>query len=101
METVIVRNIAPGNTQVTIHGNSGKTWHLPPMYSAEIPENEIIGNKMVGMLIKKKHLLLPEKSGKTKKKTTKSARSLKNKGSRSSKSKTRARAKVASKKAKK
>jgi len=75
MKTLGVQNIAAGNRQVTIHGNSGKTWHLPPMFTATIPEIEIISNKMVEKLVKKKCLLIHEKNEKTKKSkvTTKKA----------------------------
>lgn len=101
METVKIKNIAPGNRQVTIHGNSGKTWHLPPMYTAQIPENEIIGNQMVERLEKNKCLCRHEKIGTTKKETAKSTKASKSKSSRSGKSKLSAPVKSGSAKAKK
>ena len=81
MKTLGVQNIAPGNRQVTIHGNSGKTWHLPPMFTAKIPEIEIISNKMVEKLVNKKCLFIHEKNEKTKKSkvTTKSDKPAKKK----------------------
>lgn len=101
MKTIKVRNIAPGNTQVTIHGNSGKTWHLPPGYSTEIPENEMTGNRMVEMLKKKQSLLFPDKRESEKKKTAKSAGTPKGKTSRSGRSRTRSRTKTAPRKTQK
>lgn len=99
--TVKVQNTAPENRLVTIHGNSGKTWHLPPMYTAEIPENEIIGNQMVERLEKNKCLCRPEKIQPSQKKTTKSTKASKSKSSRSGKPKSSAHVKSGSTKAKK
>lgn len=65
--------------QLTIHGLSGKSWHLPPAYTAAIPQNELIGNAMVDKLIQKKVLFIPPEGREIKEKAKSAERVLQKK----------------------
>jgi hypothetical protein len=75
MKKALMKTVKAQNTtlrQLTIHGLSGKTWHLPPAYTAEIPQNEIIRNTMVEKLVQKRCLVIhtgEQKAGEKEKST--------------------------------
>lgn len=45
---------------VSIHCNSGATYHLPPGYVYELPEQEIIRNSSVAKLVERKLIAIRE-----------------------------------------
>lgn len=58
---------------VSIHCNSGKTCHLPPGYSHELPESEVSGNAFVKKLQDRKLIAIRQPSATSSKLSTESS----------------------------